>query len=124
MNIVLTSGMAWMIAPSQWTLSQYSADAGETRLKCKRFQLNFQWFEQTALILNHLKPLLCYVMLCALQSTSSSYILTFGMKYIVILVWPPKELRNRLVARGRKRLCTTVLGRCLMYPVLISKAFL
>jgi len=22
--------MAWMIAPSQWTLSQHSADAGET----------------------------------------------------------------------------------------------
>jgi len=30
MCIVLTSGMAWMIAPSQWTLSQHSADAGET----------------------------------------------------------------------------------------------
>ena len=27
--------------------------------------------------------------------------------YIVTLVWPPKGLRNRLVARGRKRLCTT-----------------
>jgi len=65
--------------------------------------------KQTALILNHLKPLLCYVMLCVLQSTSSSYILTFGMRYIVRLVWPPKGLGNRLVARGRKRLCTTVL---------------
>ena len=27
--------------------------------------------------------------------------------YIVTLVWPPEGLRNGLVARGRKRLCTT-----------------
>jgi len=27
--------------------------------------------------------------------------------YIVTLVWPPKGLRHRLVARSRKRLCTT-----------------
>src|SRR6218665_3754914 len=25
-------------------------------------------------------------------------------------VWPPKGLRDRLVARGRKRLCTTAVG--------------
>jgi len=35
--IVLTSGMAWL---SQWTLSQHSVDASETRLQCTRFQLN------------------------------------------------------------------------------------
>jgi len=32
--------------------------------------------KQTAFILNYLKPLLCYLMLCALQWTSSSYILS------------------------------------------------
>src|SRR6218665_175951 len=34
---------------------------------------------------------------------------SFEISYIVTLVWPPKGLRNRLVARGRKRLCTTAL---------------
>src|SRR6218665_453574 len=34
---------------------------------------------------------------------------SFDMSYILTLVWPPKGLRNRLVARGRKRLCTTAL---------------
>jgi len=28
----MSSVMAWMIAPSQWTLSQHSADAREIRL--------------------------------------------------------------------------------------------
>jgi len=35
--------------------------------------------------------------------------LKFDISYIFTLVWPPKRLRNQLVARGRKRLCTTVL---------------
>src|SRR6218665_3282216 len=35
---------------------------------------------------------------------------SFDISYIIALVWPPKKLRNRLVARGRKRLCTTALG--------------
>jgi len=34
-------------------------------------------------------------------------ILSFDISYVVTLVWPPKRLRNRIVARGRKRLCTT-----------------
>src|SRR6218665_117538 len=36
---------------------------------------------------------------------------SFDISYIIALVWPPKKLRNRLVARCRKRLCTTVLRR-------------
>jgi len=32
--------------------------------------------KQIAFILNYLKPLLCYLMLCALEWTSSSYILS------------------------------------------------
>jgi len=32
---------------------------------------------------------------------------SYDISYIVPLVWPTKGLRNRLVARGRKRLCTT-----------------
>src|SRR6218665_2855172 len=32
---------------------------------------------------------------------------SFYISYSVKLAWPPKGLRNRLVARGRKRLCTT-----------------
>jgi len=32
---------------------------------------------------------------------------SFDISYIVTPVWPPKGFRNRLVARGRKRLCTT-----------------
>jgi len=35
---------------------------------------------------------------------------SFDMSYILTLVWPPKGLRNRLVARGRKRLGTADLG--------------
>ena len=35
---------------------------------------------------------------------------SFDISYIVTPVWPPRGLRNRLVARGRKRLCTT--GLC------------
>src|SRR6218665_1130089 len=39
--------------------------------------------------------------------------LKFDISYIFTLVWPPKRLRNQLVARGRKRLCTTGLSsRC------------
>jgi len=36
---------------------------------------------------------------------------SFDISYIVTLVWPPKRLRNRLMARGRKRLCITELER-------------
>jgi len=32
---------------------------------------------------------------------------SFDMSYILTLVWPPKGLRNRLVASGRESLCTT-----------------
>jgi len=34
---------------------------------------------------------------------------SFDISYIVTPVWPPKGFRNRLVPRGRKRLCTTAL---------------
>src|SRR6218665_2610912 len=36
--------------------------------------------------------------------------LKFDISYIATLVWPPKRLRNHLVARGRKRLCTTAVS--------------
>jgi len=52
-------------------------------------------------------------MLRMLQWTSSFIhfdMHSFNIICIVTLVWPPKELRNRLVARGRKRLCTTGLN--------------
>jgi len=35
--------------------------------------------------------------------------IVFIQLIVVTLIWPPKELRNRLVARARKRLCTTVI---------------
>jgi len=40
---------------------------------------------------------------------------SFDISYIVTPVWPPKGFRNRLVARGRKRLCTTVVGHSVLY---------
>ena len=43
--------------------------------------------------------------------------LTFDISYIVTLVWTLKGLRNWLVARGRKRLCTTGLY-CISYIIL------
>jgi len=45
---------------------------------------------------------------------------SFDISYVVTLDWPPKGLRNRLVARGRKRLCTTDLHLQLRQFLLFS----
>jgi len=71
--------MAWMY---QCTLSQHSVTASEIRLKCTRFQLNFQWFSNKLhlfwIIWNPCNVTLCHAFLrYRLQWTSSSYILTF-----------------------------------------------
>src|SRR6218665_2679665 len=59
-------------------------------------------------------------------------ILSFAISYVVTLVWPPKRLRNRIVARGRKRLCTTGLTHskgvddidpCIATPCIASVAW-
>src|SRR6218665_2336099 len=42
---------------------------------------------------------------------------SFDMSYILTLVWPPKGLKNRLVARCRKRLCTTDVQCCTLCSV-------
>src|SRR6218665_4036202 len=50
-----------------------------------------------------------HVFYCA-HHLHSSYLLTnIRLTKVVTPVWPPKGLRDRLVARGRKRLCTTAL---------------
>jgi len=48
-----------------------------------------------------------YVLLC----TSSSYMLTsIHLTQVAAPVWSPNGLRDQLVARGRKRLCTTAVA--------------
>src|SRR6218665_881389 len=52
-----------------------------------------------------------HVFYCA-HHLHSSYILTnIRLTKVVTPVWPPKGLRDRLVARGRKKLFTTAINQ-------------
>jgi len=69
-------------------VSQHSTDAGEIRLKCRRFQLNFQWFLNKL----HLFWIIwnpCYVTLCCVRY-SEHHLHTFWRLAwdVVTLVWP------------------------------------
>src|SRR6218665_516693 len=59
------------------------------------------------------EPLKALFMLCHVfyYAHHLPYILTsILLTQVVTPVWPPKSFRDRLVARGRKRLCTTALN--------------
>src|SRR6218665_3241732 len=115
--------MAWMIAPSQRALLPHSVDASEIRQYCRRFLLNFSCscFETNCTYSESLKTIA--MLRCAMYLNVNIIFINFdkhsfdigpiiynvSYMYIVTLVWPPKGLRNLIVARGRKRLCTTVL---------------